>query len=436
MVHGDLKGVILPQTLVITTPPNALTIQANILIDQNFRACLADFGLLTIVLDCTRPTTSNSLTNAGTVKWMSPELLDPDKFGLKNSRRTKESDFYALGMVILEVLSGRSPFSGYVDLVVTKKVIEGERPGRPQGAEEVWFTDDLWGMLERCWSPHPKDRPDLEAVLECLERVSTVWQPLPAGEDDDDQSDSDNESLLTVSYVLIFLYFISNLTCTREENATGDFTPDFTSDPTPDPRSSVVSSTTGAFERQSPGTIATESMYTSGTSSPPRAVSPQPSVKPPFVVHGKNKRARIDDSGSASGSRPKNRRITLTADVGEILAKYLELLARTYKPGELGAQPESSPRQGPPTSLMASANVRNDPANQQRTKRDRTSSGDEEGSPPKRPRLSPSGGDHLNPPDTPRNQPPMTSIGGPPRPQNMQNGMIRPPVNMAYQTIF
>ena len=209
---------------------------------------------------------------------MSPELLDSDRFGSQKSRRTKESDCYALGMVILEVLTGRTPFSGYVGPVVTRKVTEGERPGRPQGAEGVWFTDDLWGMLGQCWSPQPEDRPDIEAVLECLERVSAVWQPLPAGTDDDGQSESDNESLLTVSYLCIFLYFISNLTFTHEEDVTGAFTPD--------PRSSAVSPTAGAPERQIPGMIAAESMDTSGMSPPPRAVSPRPSVTPPLVMHG------------------------------------------------------------------------------------------------------------------------------------------------------
>jgi len=34
---------------------------------------------------------------------MSPELLDPKKFNASDPRPTKESDFFALGMVIYEV---------------------------------------------------------------------------------------------------------------------------------------------------------------------------------------------------------------------------------------------------------------------------------------------------------------------------------------------
>jgi len=103
---------------------------------------------------------------------MSPELLDPDQFDLKDSRPTKQSDCYALGMVIYEVLSGQSPFALYRYTIVALKVIKGERPGRPEGLERAWFTDDLWETLELCWSPQPKYRPTIGAVLECLGPVS------------------------------------------------------------------------------------------------------------------------------------------------------------------------------------------------------------------------------------------------------------------------
>ena len=113
--------------------------------------------------------------------WISPELLAPQKFGSVESRPTKESDCYALGMVILEVLTGQAPFARNGSWVtVMRKVLNGERPERPK---EVWFTDDLWGTLEQCWSPHPETRPTVKAILECLERVSLAittdsWQRL------------------------------------------------------------------------------------------------------------------------------------------------------------------------------------------------------------------------------------------------------------------
>ncbi|KAF9647785.1 kinase-like protein [Thelephora ganbajun] len=158
MVHGDLKG-------------------ANILIDPNGHARLADFGLLTIISDPTNPTASSSFAVGGTIRWMSPELLYPDLSGLKIARPTKQSDCYALGMVIYEVLTGRAPFTPFHHYVVIRRVIEGERPGRPGGPEGAWFTDDLWQTLNQCWAAEPKCRPSIRAVLECLERVSRIPEP-------------------------------------------------------------------------------------------------------------------------------------------------------------------------------------------------------------------------------------------------------------------
>ena len=180
MIHGDLKGVRI-QVLVATPPPKALFIKANILIDQDGQARLADFGLLTIVLDSTYSTSLSTPKSAGTTRWMSPELLDPNRFNLGGGRPTKDSDCYALGMVILEVLSGKPPFQNCNGLIVMKKIVDGEHPGRPQGEEGVWFTDNLWEILEQCWSSQPERRPTIDTVLQCLKHGSMAWQPLPPG---------------------------------------------------------------------------------------------------------------------------------------------------------------------------------------------------------------------------------------------------------------
>ena len=104
---------------------------------------------------------------------MSPELFALDKSGLGYSRRTKHSDCYAFGMVIYEVLSGELPFSGYLDYAVIVKVLAGERLERPQGLEGMWFTDDIWSVLEHCWEPVPGNRPSVPEVLRSLKR----WTP-------------------------------------------------------------------------------------------------------------------------------------------------------------------------------------------------------------------------------------------------------------------
>jgi len=141
------------------------------LVDRTCRARLADFGLLTSIPDST---ILSSFTPGGTPRWMSPELLDPE---IEVHRRTIYSDCYALGMVMYEVLSGHIPFYRYANLVVVGKVVKGEHPERPRGREGVWFTDDLWKVLEHCWWSQPEGRPSTEDVLLCLENVSRFWTP-------------------------------------------------------------------------------------------------------------------------------------------------------------------------------------------------------------------------------------------------------------------
>ena len=95
---------------------------------------------------------------------MSPERINPERFGLEDNRPTTRSDCYALGMVIYETISGHLPFHKDAEPTVFMKVVEGKRPLR--GAR---FTDRLWEMLEQCWAPRPDARPSVEDVLQCLE---------------------------------------------------------------------------------------------------------------------------------------------------------------------------------------------------------------------------------------------------------------------------
>ena len=136
------------------------------MIDQCGHARLAGFGFLTIIPDYTTWSPSKS---TGLTKWMSPELIDPSQFGSEDGWPTKESNCYALGMVILEVLTGEAPFPHYDTWRAILKVLEGEHPERPQCVGGFLFPDTVWKMLEQCWSPQPEFRPTVEAVLLHLE---------------------------------------------------------------------------------------------------------------------------------------------------------------------------------------------------------------------------------------------------------------------------
>ena len=190
IVHGDLKGVRFrtrssPSMRGLPGP------KANILINHNGHACLADFSLLTIAPD--QSTVISTCIEGGTIQWMSPELLHPEHFGLKKSRPTKESDCYALGMVVYEVLGGQTPFAPAKAIVVIWKVLEGHRPERPQREEGRLFTDAIWKVLELCWKHEPSDRPSAKSILQHLEGTPSLLQSSSnadgAVETDTDQSD-------------------------------------------------------------------------------------------------------------------------------------------------------------------------------------------------------------------------------------------------------
>lgn len=71
------------------------------------RACLADFGFMTMVLDPDHPMSCSAQLEGGTMMFMSPELLAPQKFGVKNSIPTPQSDVYAFGLLIFQVRKKR-----------------------------------------------------------------------------------------------------------------------------------------------------------------------------------------------------------------------------------------------------------------------------------------------------------------------------------------
>ena len=104
-----------------------------------------------------------------TIPWMGPELLYPEKFGLKHRHPTLGSDRYAMGMVIYEVLSGQPPFSTCRDVEIIVLVLEGKRPERPRRDVGKLFADGVWETLELCWEEQPEKRPNARQILMGLE---------------------------------------------------------------------------------------------------------------------------------------------------------------------------------------------------------------------------------------------------------------------------
>ncbi|KAK7029779.1 kinase-like domain-containing protein, partial [Favolaschia claudopus] len=136
VIHGDLKG-------------------ANILIQDDWTACLADFGLSKF----SDASTSMSSNRGGSVYWMAPELLDPHiPFA-----RTLATDVYAFGCVCLELYTGRPPFADVLDVVAATKIIAGERPLRPSSSPAM--SDLLWEHVTSYWGQSSTSRPTTPQVV-------------------------------------------------------------------------------------------------------------------------------------------------------------------------------------------------------------------------------------------------------------------------------
>lgn len=106
--------------------------QVNILVKDDGSACLADFGLISIVMDpnTTDITTSTDGGTQGTYRWMGPELFYPNEYGLSKFQLTKESDCYAFGMVIYEVGSSKCWKNHLSDLIHRRRFSRGRSPSK------------------------------------------------------------------------------------------------------------------------------------------------------------------------------------------------------------------------------------------------------------------------------------------------------------------
>jgi len=136
----------------------------------------------------------SAVSCGGTFCWMAPELLEPSRFG-SNGSPARESDCYALGMVIYEVgwlrslrlplthlsqvLTGLRPFHRLCAYEPVPAILRGQRPEKPIDAESLGLTCDLWELVQLCWSESSSARPTAQRLFDHLSLASLAWAPPP-----------------------------------------------------------------------------------------------------------------------------------------------------------------------------------------------------------------------------------------------------------------
>jgi serine/threonine protein kinase len=145
---------------------------SNVLLDEQTNAHIADFGLSRLM---TAAANTNVIATAGTLGYRAPELSK-----LKNA--STKTDVYSLGVIILELLTGKSPgepmngmdLPQWVASIVkeewTNEVFDLEimRDAQTIGDDELLNTLKL---ALHCVDPTPAARPEAEQVVQQLEEI-------------------------------------------------------------------------------------------------------------------------------------------------------------------------------------------------------------------------------------------------------------------------
>lgn len=137
---------------------------SNILLDNNFEAKVADFGLAKLALDSNTHVTTRVM---GTFGYMAPEYATSGKL-------TEKSDVYSFGVVLLELITGRKPVDDSQP-IGDESLVEWARPLLAEAIERQNFDELADPRLEKTYVDHEMFRM-IEAAAACV-RHSAAKRP-------------------------------------------------------------------------------------------------------------------------------------------------------------------------------------------------------------------------------------------------------------------
>ncbi|KAF8869494.1 kinase-like domain-containing protein, partial [Mucidula mucida] len=143
IVHADIRG-------------------GNVLVSDDFRCVLADFGI-SLMMETQVPATTT--LRRGTIRWLPPEMIDTS---LYQPEYLAARDIYSFGCTVIEIFTGKVPFSHIpTDPGVMHEVVIRRRTD-PRSSEQEFPSSRLWNLLETCLSWDARERPSAKSLFKSL----------------------------------------------------------------------------------------------------------------------------------------------------------------------------------------------------------------------------------------------------------------------------